>query len=152
MFVYQIGTNNVVKDSSEEMYEKYKAMIRKIKDSRRRSVVCGLILRCDVGPLVLGRILGINTRLEKLCSKDVMYVDVWDHFSNDRSLFSGDGLHLNRVGKARLGRVLDEGVKYELIRNKAKLPKREVQPVQISREVVIGEPNEISIIGTHTDG
>ena len=32
-----------------------------------------------------------------------MYVDVWDHFSNDRSLFSEDGLHLNRVGKARLG-------------------------------------------------
>ena len=39
----------------------------------------------------------LNTRLEKLCSKeDVMYVDVWDHYSNDRSLFSGDGLHLNR--------------------------------------------------------
>ena len=39
-------------------------------------------------------------------------------FINDRSLFSGDGLHLNGVGKARLGRVLDEGVKYESIRNK----------------------------------
>ena len=134
VFVYQVGTNNVVKGRSEVVYDKYKAMIRKIKDSCRRSVVCGLIpsTRYDVGPLVLNRMLGINTRLEKLYSKeDVMYVDVWDHFINDRSLFSGDGFHLDRVGKARLGRVLDEGVKYELIRNKAKLPKRGTQPVQV---------------------
>ena len=73
-------------------------------------MVCGLILRCDVGPLLLSRMVGINTRLEKLCIReDVMYIDVWDHFSNDRSmfacLFNRDGLHLNRVGKARLGRV-----------------------------------------------
>ena len=103
-------------------------------------MVWGLIPRYDVGPLVLSRMLGINTRLEKLCSKeDVMYVDVWDHFSNDWSLFSEDGLHLNRVGKARLGRVLDEGVKYELIRNKAKLPKRRIQSVQTSHEVIIGD-------------
>ena len=114
-------------------------MIRKIKDSRRRSVVCCLIPRYDVGPLVLS----------KLCSReDVMYVDVWNHFSNDRSLFSRNGLHLNRVGKARLGRVLDESVKYESIRNKAKLP----QPVQTSREAVIGEPNEVSTIVSQTDG
>ena len=91
IFVYQVGTNNVVKDRSEEVYEKYKAMIRKIKNSRRRSLVSGLIPRYDVGPLVLSRMLGKNTRLEKLRSKEnVMYVDVWDHFSNDRSLFSRD--------------------------------------------------------------
>ena len=67
-------------------------------------------------------------------------------------MFSGDGLHLNRVGKSRLGRVLDKGVKYELIRNKAKLPKSGAQPVQTSPEVVIGTPNEASTIGTQTDG
>ena len=43
VFVYQVGTNNVVRGRSEEVYEKYKAMIRKIKDSRRQSIVCGLI-------------------------------------------------------------------------------------------------------------
>ena len=52
-------------------------MTRKIKDSCRRSVVYGLIPRYDVDPLVLSRMLGIYTRLEKLCSReDVMYVDV----------------------------------------------------------------------------
>ena len=82
-------------------------------------MVCGFIPRY-VGPLVLTRMLGINTRLKKLYKgEDVMYIDVGDHFSND----SGDGLNLNlnRVGKARLGRVLDEGMKYELKINKAKL-------------------------------
>ena len=43
-------------------------------------------------------------------------------------------------------------MKYELIRNKAKLLKRRVKPVQTSREVVIGESNEVSTIGTQTDG
>ena len=84
------------------IYEKYKAMIRKIRDSRRRSVVCGLISRYDVGQL-LRRMLRINTRLEKLCwREDVMYVDMWDHFNNDRSLFSEDGLQLNRVRKSEI--------------------------------------------------
>ena len=50
--MYQVGTNNVVK----EVYEKYKPMIRKIKDNRRQ-----LIPSYDVGPLVLSRMLGINT-------------------------------------------------------------------------------------------
>ena len=76
VFVYQVGTNNVVKDRFEKVYDKYKTMIRKIKDSRRRSVVCGLISRNDVGPLVFSRMLRINTRLEKLCSMEyVMYIE-----------------------------------------------------------------------------
>lgn len=39
-----------------------------------------------------------------------MFVDLWDHFSYSRSIYGKDGLHLNRVGKARLGRVLVEHV------------------------------------------
>lgn len=39
------------------------------------------------------------------------FVDVQDHFNSDRSLYGKDNLYLNRVGKARLGRVLDEGVR-----------------------------------------
>ena len=66
-----------------------------------------------------------------------MYIDVWDHFTNSRNLFSKDGLHLNRVGKARLGRVLDVGVKYELKRIKAKLPKRGAQPVWASQTMPV---------------
>ena len=48
VFIYQIGTNNVVKNMSEQVYDKYKTMTRKIRDSRKRSVVCGLIPRYDI--------------------------------------------------------------------------------------------------------
>ena len=70
VFVNQVGTKNVIKGRSKEVYEKYKAMIRKIKDNCRWSVVCFLILRYDVGPIVLSKVLGINARLEKLCSRE----------------------------------------------------------------------------------
>ena len=36
------------------------------------------------------------------------YFDLWHHFCLDRTLYAVDGLHLNGVGKARLGRVIGE--------------------------------------------
>ena len=38
------------------------------------------------------------------------YFDLWHHFCLDKILYSRDGLHLNCVGKARLGRVLGEAI------------------------------------------
>ena len=54
-------------------------MIKKIRDNCRWYVVCRLIPKCDV--------------------EGVLFVDVWDHFNKDNSLYSRDGLHLNRVEK-----------------------------------------------------
>lgn len=115
MFVYVVGTNNVAKGRSEEIVDKCRKFVGKLKESRTRSVVCGLIPRHDVNSLILIRMLGINESVRDLySSKGVMFVDVWDHFIHDRSLFANDGLHLNCVGKARLGRVLDEEISKEL--------------------------------------
>ncbi len=56
----------------------------------------GLLPRHDVNSFILSRILWINERVRDLCSSEVvMFVDVWDHFIHDRSLFANDGLHLN---------------------------------------------------------
>lgn len=118
MFVYLVGTNNVVKGRSEEVVDKYRKFVGKLRDSRRRSVVCGLLPRHDVNSLILSRMLGINERVRDLCSREgVMFVDVWNHFIHDRTLFANDGLHLNCIGKARLGRVLDQEVLVELKRS-----------------------------------
>ncbi len=65
--------------------------------------------------LTLSRMIGINALVQNLCKEEgVMYVDVWDHFSRDRTLYVKDGLHLSSVGKARLGRVLDESARKEI--------------------------------------
>ena len=119
VFAYFVGTNNVKAGRSEDTVRKYKALIKKLQESRRQSVICGLIPRYDVDSLTLSRMIGINTRVQDLCKKEgVMYIDVWDHFNRDRSLYGKDGLHLSSVGKARLGRVLDEGIRNEIQRNK----------------------------------
>ena len=132
VYVTVVGTNNIASGRSEEILRKYRDLIRKFKDSRRKLVICGLLPRFDVGPVILSRMIGVNVRLEGLCRKEgVMFVDVWDHFSQDRSLYGRGGLHLNRVGKARLGRVLDENVRHVLDRN---------------REVDKGSGNGIAII------
>lgn len=107
VFVYQVGTNNVVKGRSEEVLRKQRIFVGKLRDSRRQSVVCNLLPRCDVSSLILRRMLGINDRVKGLCScEEDLFVDVWDHFICDRRLFANDGLHLICVGKARLGQVL----------------------------------------------
>ena len=128
VFAYFVGTNNVRNGRSEEILKKYKTLINKLQESRRRSVICGLIPRYDVDSVTISRMMGINTRVQDLCKKEgVMFVDVWDHFNKDRSLYGKDGLHLSSVGKARLGRVLDEGIRKEIERNmiKAKDSQRE---------------------------
>ena len=109
VFAYFVGTNNVKTGRSEDIVKKYKALISKLQESRRRSVICGMIPRYDVDSLTLSRMIGLNTRVEDLCKKNgVMFVDVWDHFNRDRSLYGKDELHLNSVGKARLGWVKEK--------------------------------------------
>ena len=123
VFAYFVGTNNAKTGRSEDIVKKYKALISKLQQSRRQSVVCGMIPRYDVDALTISRMIGINTRVQDLCKKEgVMFVDVWDHFNRDRSLYGKDGLHLSGVGKARLGRVLDESIRKEIERNMVAVP------------------------------
>ena len=153
VFVYLVGTNNVVSGRSEEIMKKYSALVSKLRDSRRRSVVCGLIPRYDVNSLMLSRMLGINARVEDLCKREgVMFVDVWDHFSKDRSLYGKDGLHLSSVGKARLGRVLDEGIRKELEKKRTIMQDGEAPPGQAgsgqSQEATVDRSSQVRIVRT----
>lgn len=59
------------------MIDKVRQFIGKLMDSRRRSVVCGLLSRHDVGSLILSRILGMNDCVKDLCRREeIMFVDV----------------------------------------------------------------------------
>ncbi len=82
VFAYFVGTNNVRFDKSEEIVKKYKALISKLQEGRRRSVTCGLIPRYDVDSLTLSRMIGTNMCVQDMCrKKGVMFVDVWDQFN-----------------------------------------------------------------------
>ena len=148
VFTYFVGTNNVKTNRSEDIIKKYKALISKLQDSRRRSVICGLIPRYDVDSITLSRMMGINTRVRDLCMKEgVMFVDVWDHFNTDRGLYGKDGLHLSSVGKARLGRVLDEGVRKEIERNNIEVQGSQRSETGSSQVRSGGEDNDAHGIG-----
>ena len=148
VFAYFIGSNNAKSGRSEEIMMKYKALIRKLKDSRRQSVICGLIPRYDVNPLTLSRMIGINTRVQDICQKEgVMFVDVWDHFNRDRSLYGKDGLNLSSVRKARLGRVLDESIRNKVEKYTIKLQNNQSLATVASQVRLIKEENNIGTVG-----
>ena len=81
-----------------------------------------------------------------------MFVDVWDHFSKDRSLYGKDGLHLSSVGKARLGRVLDEGIRKELEKKRTIMQDGEAPPGQAgsgqSQEATVDRSSQVRIVRT----
>ena len=109
MFVTVVGTNNLRCDTAADIIEKYRAMIREFATRRRKVAVCGIIPRYDVGPAIFRKMSVVNREVEALCRQENMYYfDLWHHFCLDRTLYARDGVHLNSVGQARLGRVLGE--------------------------------------------
>ena len=111
VFVVHVGTNDLAKGRSEEVFRRYTSLIKEFRDRRTKVVISGILPRFDLSHTALSRLIGINRRLRTLCDQEsdgVGFVDMWDHFSSDRTLFGRDGLHLNAIGKARFGRVLEE--------------------------------------------
>ena len=109
MFVTLVGTNNLRCDTATDIVDKYRVMIREFATRRRKVAVCGIIPRYDVGPATFRKMSVVNRKVEELCRQEGMhFFDLWHHFCLDRTLYARDGLHLNCVGKARLGRVIGE--------------------------------------------
>ena len=109
MFVTVVGTNNLRSDTATEIVDKYRVMIRDFASRRRKVAVCGIIPRYDVGPEMFRKMSVVNRKVDELCRKEGMhFFDLWHHFCLDKTLYVRDGIHLNCVGKARLGRVIGE--------------------------------------------
>ena len=111
LFVTLVGTNNLHRESATDIVAKYRDMMKEFVQRRRRIAVCGIIPRYDVGPAIFRKMSVVNRQLEALCRQEGTYFfDLWHHFCSDRTLYARDGIHLNCVGKARLGRVIGECV------------------------------------------
>ena len=97
--IVHVGSNDVVKQRSEELMKKYEILIRTLKESGRRGVVSAILPRVGVSSDWLSRAIGINTRVEGLCRENGMhFIDNWEVFYGRRDLFQRDGVHLNICG------------------------------------------------------
>ena len=111
-YVIHVGTNDVAnRTGSEALLKKYRQLIRTYKTKSNRILISGILPRRNAGHRFLSVATSTNRRLVNLCREEgVGFINTWDHFYYDDSLFS-DGVHLNQVGAARFGRLLDDAVK-----------------------------------------
>ena len=111
LFIIHAGTNDVSSTRPEELLEKYRKMIRQYRTKSNNIVISGILPRIGADPRFYGKALTINNRLDSLCSQEgVDFVNLWNDFYNKPLLFQYDGLHLNSVGDARLGRLFSDQV------------------------------------------
>ena len=113
-----MGTNDVKNTNSEELPEKYKRLIGTLKEKRSKFIVSGILPRIGAENQFYNKAFSTNDRLKSLCSKEnVEFLNLWNHFYDQRILFNHDGLHLNSVGSARLGRLLSDAMEAHRTKN-----------------------------------
>ena len=111
LFIIHAGTNDVESTRSEELMDKYKNMIQAFKGKTNNLIISGILPRVGAPVVFYNRAFSANNRLKTLCAKEgVDFINMWDDFYGKPSLFLGDGLHLNNVGSARYGRLLNNRV------------------------------------------
>ena len=110
-YVVHVGTNDVTNTRSEELMAKYRRLIKSFKEKSSHVIISGIIPRMKAEERFLSIASSTNRRLVNLCREEgAGFVDTWDNFYYDDSLFAKDGIHLNPVGAARFGRLLNEAV------------------------------------------
>ena len=118
LYIVHVGTNDAKNTNSEELLEKYKRLISTLKEKRSKFIVTGTLPRTGAEKQFYNKAFSTNDRLKSLCSKEnVEFINLWNHFYDQRSLFNHDGLHLNPIGLARLGRLLNDAVETHRTKN-----------------------------------
>src|SRR5215469_1840540 len=104
--LYEAETN------PDELLQKYRTLIRTSK-ARSKNVLCiGILPRKAMDMRLRSKAIFINSKLEDLCkTENVNFSNLWEQFVDKNYLFRWDGFHLNDVGDARLGRLLDTEVR-----------------------------------------
>ena len=99
-----VGTNNVDKEGTTAIVDKYRKLLKKTKQAR-----IGHIILSGMLPVFGNRIQGyrnskrmaVNGMVKRLCKEEeVGYVDLWDSFVGKDEMYPRDGLHLSGKGAA----------------------------------------------------
>ncbi len=105
--IAHVGTNNLKRTRSEELLTKYRRFIETLKAKAGRVIISAILPRITEDDELYSKLTYINRGVETICSElGVSYLDSYTPFVNRTDMFMGDGIHLNDVGNARLGRVL----------------------------------------------
>lgn len=113
LIITLVGGNETYKKETRnvELLNKYKALLTRMKQKTNNGVVVSILPRKREGLRMTSKTIFFNTKLEELCEQNnIKFVNIWNQF-DDSNLFMQDGVHLNDVGNARLGRLLDTAVK-----------------------------------------
>ncbi len=96
---------------TEEILANYRRMIRRYKEKSPYIIVSGILPRIDAFTGFHRKASNINDRLKHLCQDEkVSFTNAWEHFYGNQDLYRPDGLHLNEIDSARLGRLLNDEV------------------------------------------
>jgi hypothetical protein len=112
LLLVQVGTKEVESTRSEELLDKYKKLMKKIKRKSSNIIFTSILPRIGANHKFYSKAHYINNSLSAMCIREnIQFLNVWNNFYDEKCLFSGDGQHLNVAGAARLGRLLDTAVK-----------------------------------------
>ena len=110
-YIIYVGTNDVTQTRSEELLEKYRQLLRNYKNKSTNIIVSGILPRMSAGSQFYNQATSINSHIVNLCTEEeISFINLWDNFYYDESLFRDDGVHLNGVGAARFGRLLNSAL------------------------------------------
>lgn len=112
-YFVHVGTNNVLNTRSEELLQKYKDLLQRLKEKTNNNniIISGILPRIMWRTDFFGKASYINNSLKSLCLQEgVHFVNFWNHFYDKKMLFAPDGLHLSSVGNSRFGRLINSFV------------------------------------------
>ena len=111
LVVVHVGMNDVGRVRSEELVDRYKELLREIKESDRRCIVSGVLPRQGVRGWWLSHATGLKERLMRMCGEDgVDFIDEWSRFYGRQELYARDGVHFSRKGVHELSECLERAV------------------------------------------
>ena len=103
--------NDVGDRRTSELKREYETLLNYLIDKRKGVICAGVFPRLVWTRYEREQAMRMNDMLSGLCKGlKVSYLDLWSNFNGQNNLFARDGIHLNSVGNARLGRVLDQGL------------------------------------------
>jgi hypothetical protein len=107
--ILHAGGNNIMRVGSEDTIADYERLLHSAGDVSNSVVVTSIAPRYSEGREWSSRAIGINARLESLCTRlGMQFIDLWDKFYGKKFLYAKDGTHFSRKGVATLGRLIDD--------------------------------------------